>query len=106
MLYEILTAPSYPKSEAFASSVEYPQRPAQFKHTDMRGAFIDQSLSSMSWKEAAGTDRDWARERRAVAPRGDVRLMASVINAKRITQPIEQVPVGRPWHHKPRAAAA
>lgn len=37
--YDKLTTPGYWSLEAFASSAEYPQRPACFSHTDTRGAY-------------------------------------------------------------------
>jgi hypothetical protein len=39
MLHDKLTMPGYRSFEAFASSAEYPQRPAQVSHTGMRGAY-------------------------------------------------------------------
>jgi hypothetical protein len=39
MLHQELTTPGYRSLEAFASSTEYPQRPAEFSHTDKRGAY-------------------------------------------------------------------
>ena len=39
MLHHKLTTPGYRSLEAFASSAEYPQRPARFSHTGMRGAY-------------------------------------------------------------------